>query len=72
MTSDTCMGCGDPILWVVTEAKGKRMPLDRDPVANGNVIVADGVATVVAPGAGTHVAHFATCSELLKFRKEKR
>jgi hypothetical protein len=32
-----CRSCGAPIRWVVTE-KGKRIPLDRDPQPDGNIV----------------------------------
>lgn len=33
-----CRYCGEMILWVVTDKNGKKMPLDPDPVEDGNVI----------------------------------
>lgn len=46
-----CTSCGAPILWAVTET-GKRIPVDREPVAGGNLRLAtverdaDGKVTV--------------------------
>jgi hypothetical protein len=34
---DSCTACGKPIRWVITTG-GKRLPLDVDPVADGNVV----------------------------------
>lgn len=34
-----CNSCGAPIRWVVVAKSGKKMPLDRDPVANGNIVM---------------------------------
>lgn len=67
------MNCQSPIRWAVTETSGARMPIDDDPVEDGNVIItsrqADGtpVVHVLAKGetVGTvprYVAHFATCT----------
>lgn len=52
----TCKSCGRQIRWAKTEA-GKAIPLDVDPVADGNVVLGDdGVAYVLgrypAPGTG--------------------
>lgn len=33
----TCRSCGAPIRWVVTTS-GKRMPIDPQPHANGNIV----------------------------------
>ena len=33
-----CRSCGAPIVWCVTTA-GKRMPVDSDPVENGNLVI---------------------------------
>jgi len=46
------------------------MPVDAEPVENGNIQLTefgDGVR-VVAPGDGTHVAHFTTCPKWPKRR----
>lgn len=69
-----CRSCGAPIWWAVTE-KGGRMPLDPDPVPDGNVVINNyGVAVVITPGDWTHdgqryVAHFATCPNAKTHRK---
>ena len=56
----TCESCGADILWAVAEAGTKLIPLDRDPVADGNVILvgarptahgAAPVARVLSPAA---------------------
>lgn len=33
---DTCRSCNAPIIWATTD-RGVSMPVDRDPVAGGNV-----------------------------------
>ena len=45
----TCRSCGAPIVWVKT-AKGKKMPLDREPNEAGNITLMDGAAVVVKKG----------------------
>lgn len=62
----TCKRCGASITWFRTE-RGKMMPIDvegngrpavRD---NANLLFKNGVVSVVKPGEGLHVSHFATC-----------
>jgi len=72
-----CRGCGSPIRWEVTKA-GKRMPLDADPVSEGNVVVENGVARVLTKKeiqeggivGDRFVSHHATCPEVSQFRKK--
>lgn len=35
--SASCRSCSKPVIWVVTKEKGASMPLDPDPVDNGNI-----------------------------------
>lgn len=72
--------CQRPILWVRT-ATGKPMPLDPDPVDDGNVIVVRGIAHVYRDAAAAREAtplypdlplrksHHATCPAAADFRK---
>lgn len=39
MSEPRCLSCGRPILWAVVEASGRRMPVDVEPVAGGNVFL---------------------------------
>lgn len=62
---EICGSCEAEIIWTVTE-KGKRMPVDRAPRADGNVKLEHRpgrppLARVVGKGNGTHTSHFATC-----------
>jgi hypothetical protein len=65
-----CRGCRALIFWGVTDS-GAKIPVDRK-VAEGvepNLrISARGVVSVVEPGEGTHVAHFATCPDAERLR----
>lgn len=75
-----CRGCGAEMRWALTD-KGKGIPLDPEPVADGNLVLdseaADGrpVVRYVRKGEDTgilprYVAHFATCPEAKEFRKK--
>lgn len=64
-----CRSCGAPVVWKRTP-KGKPIPLDPNPVDNGNIVVDGNTAEVVGPleaiarGAGQlYVSHFATCPD---------
>lgn len=74
-----CRGCGVRVLWVTTLA-GKRMPLDPNPVATGNVALRPdlfGVPVAVyitrenpaQKGELLYLSHFATCSMADPFRR---
>lgn len=43
-----CRSCQAEIIWAKTP-RGKSIPLDAQPTTDGNVMVADGVAHVLAP-----------------------
>jgi len=59
----SCRSCGAPILWA-RSTRGRMVPLDREPVADGTIILgADDVAFVLGP-AGYH-SHFATGTIIL-------
>lgn len=60
-----CRACGAEIRWAKTP-RGKSIPLDYEPTTNGNVTLADGVATVHGKnddltGAQRWTPHHATC-----------
>lgn len=78
----TCKGCDAPIHWAQVVG-GKRVPIDPDPVDNGNLVLVS-----LAPGerrevrylrrgedagdAPRYVSHFATCPQAEQFRKGGR
>jgi hypothetical protein len=73
-------GCGAPMAWFKSEASRAPMPLDPDPVPDGNIVIRNGLAVVVgndlmAPtaneGEPRYKSHFATCPNAKKFRKKK-
>lgn len=74
-----CSSCGKPMVWVKT-VNGKAMPIDAEPVADGNLVLAgDGTVRVLKKGekgpvgAGVpgpyYKSHFATCSHPQHHRK---
>lgn len=73
-----CSSCGAPILWART-AKGKQMPIDAEPTADGNVLLHPGgrLAVVNGPlevlrlravGTALHLSHFVTCPNAAEHR----
>jgi hypothetical protein len=79
--SDRCRSCHAPITWAVT-GKGRRMPLDPQPVAEGNIRLepipgrSTPLAIVMGKGEATtrsgYVSHFATCPNAKRHRKSER
>lgn len=72
----TCRSCGEPIHWTVTAASGKAMPVDRDAILGGNLVLTQSgyrtTATVVTPDPAIrrHVSHFVTCPNREEHRKK--
>jgi hypothetical protein len=79
-----CKSCAAPITWAITAAKGNRMPLDPDPVPDGNVWIVEhrehmspviGVAlqhSDIPDDIETYVSHFVTCANAAEHRRKKR
>lgn len=76
-----CRSCKRPVLWTVTAKDAKRMPVDPQPVENGNIELqerpgkpplAHYVPTNAPNLMGTprHVSHFATCPDRDQWRKK--
>ena len=76
MNGSECNSCKAPIIWVRT-ATGKVMPVDARPAEDGNMVIDDGVARVIAKGESPPVgklrwkSHFATCPAAQSFRKKR-
>jgi hypothetical protein len=79
-----CRSCGAKIFFALT-TKGKRMPLDNDPVADGNLVIEAspeglGEMPLVRPyDAGVDgetvrrfVSHFSSCPSASRWREKKR
>ncbi len=73
-----CRSCDAPIRWATATTTGRRMPIDAEPTADGNVTVHRGddgqaVATVhpagVTPLGTRWTAHFATCPAAAEHRR---
>lgn len=75
--SVTCRSCDAAIFWAVTE-RGRRIPIDVEPVANGNITLSDfsdGLrATYLRKDETTrhdrYVSHFATCPDAKTHRRK--
>lgn len=67
----TCRSCGARITWLET-AGGKKIPVDEDPVPDGNIIVVGKMAHVLGKGQETteprYVSHFVTCPQAGEWR----
>ena len=72
-----CRDCSANLSWART-TKGFRLPLDLEPVENGNIwLDEDGVAHVLTkgetpPAGPLYVSHFATCPDAAKARRSRR
>lgn len=72
----TCRGCHESIRWARTEAR-KAIPINPDPVPDGNIVVTDGgiahvlSSTEMATGS-RYVSHFSTCPKSAHFRRQLR
>lgn len=78
-----CRSCAATVRWVVTEAD-KRMPLDPDPVEDGNIVALAGdtvrvlakdelAARKAQPGGPglLYKSHFASCENAAAHRKSR-
>lgn len=74
-----CRTCKAPILWVRSATTGSLMPLDAEPVEDGNIWLVDGMAHVhhgslfeeMLPEGPRYKSHFATCLSPELHRKKK-
>jgi hypothetical protein len=80
-----CRSCGAPVLWITVHPGGRRMPVDAEPVAGGNLLVdlvarrglvltADHLAVVLeeTPDEPLYRSHFATCPDAILWRSNQR
>lgn len=85
MASTYCQAeaCRKPIMFVVSRATGKRMPVDVAPSRNGNiwldmsgtlpaaeVLAGDKLEAARHAGTPLYVSHFVTCEKAESFRQE--
>jgi len=74
--SAKCNSCDAPIIWALTE-NGKRMPVDAEPVRDGNIVLEHHGQRVTAivrdamlPGLEPlYKSHFATCPNASTHRR---
>lgn len=78
----TCKGCESSMVWAVHESNGRGVPLDPEPVDDGN-LVATGetqgdqiVVRYVRKGEDTgvmprYVTHFSSCTSPDEFRSKR-
>ncbi len=79
--TSNCRDCQQPIIWTVTTATARRMPVDPEPVGadHGNVLLEPGHdgtprSRVIGNPAGlfgkrwVYRSHFATCKYAARFR----
>ena len=75
-----CKSCGAKVVWAVSAKTGGRMPLDAEPVENGNVVVdfnhpVPEFTTLRPMEVAVHdgplyLSHFATCPDQKQWRKK--
>lgn len=73
-----CRSCKAPILWCRTTL-GNLMPVDAEPVADGNIVLKDGTAHTLSKAdlfepmvdGPRYRSHYATCPDAQKYRKKK-
>lgn len=81
--ANTCRGCGAKMRWARNESSGKNIPLDPEPVPDGNLVLVrcdpSEPMTVRAlrkedpdpdPSLPRYVAHFKTCPLADSFRRK--
>lgn len=71
----SCRTCHAPI-WFGRTEKGRRMPVNRDQIAGGNIVLAEAGDTSDEPAirvgralALAYVSHFATCAQASEHRR---
>ncbi len=68
--SNTCKGCGSPVLWVTTD-RGAKMPLSIASKEKRFIVKAVANEPLLGTLVETFISHFADCSAAAEFRKEK-
>lgn len=79
MNVQYCRSCRAPVIWVVSE-RGKSMPVDVEPVPDGNLVLETTGGKLTArvhapdlfagpPRAPLHKSHFATCPDADGWRR---
>ena len=81
--NSNCRSCGAQVRWCITDVNRKRMPVDPEPVADGNVWImrmeqGTPIIGVALQGSGVpasealrYVSHFVTCPDSASWRNKK-
>lgn len=69
----TCAKCSARILWREHQVTQRAQPIDAEPFAGGNILLARNGRNyeIVKPGEGTHQSHYVTCPYATWFRNNK-
>lgn len=81
--SDQCRSCEASVLWLEHKTTGKRAPIDRDPVPDGNIMVdlaggtyriltGDARQEAIDTGYELHLNHFITCPQSAAWKGRRR
>jgi len=83
-TPQRCRSCGASIYWATSDATGRAMIIDAEPVSHGNVLLTLMLATgklsaqvlgkdaQVEPGRNRYTSHHATCPNADQHRRRAR
>lgn len=79
MEQGKCRSCGAQIIWIRSAKTDNLLPLDAEPVPDGNTYILDGKA-VIQKGdifdemidGPRYKSHFATCPNAQQHRKAKK
>ena len=78
LKAGTCRTCGAPIIWALTAKSNKWIPLDADPVKDGNIVLTPERQTAVYLQTGwdrppsdmkRYRSHFSTCPDAKGWRR---
>jgi hypothetical protein len=73
----TCSSCRAPIFWAKSASTGKPMPIDAEPVDNGNLAIDAGKAFLLnaeqraAYRGPRYRSHHASCPDAAKWRRPR-
>lgn len=87
MTAESvCRACGAPIIWAITP-RGKRMPVDREPLEEGREVAKQVIRWRLVPFNGSlhatkgkwgevasdlHLSHFNTCPKATEMSQKSK
>ena len=65
-----CRACKAPI-WMIFTKTGKYIPVNAETITNGDLMLLEATDELIFDPK-KHMAHFATCSQANKFRKQTK